>query len=74
MYVDHSLKTVFVFQVSSLSANKRSLNAVTVHKVMNGLHFFDKGNEGYRMRYIYLTLHNACELRYNNTIHVCQYD
>ena len=68
MYVDHSLKTVFVFQVSSLSANKHSLNAVTVHKVMNGLHFFDEGNVGYRMKYIYCCTSNhwalaSCTLR-----------
>jgi hypothetical protein len=53
MYVDHSLKTVFVFQVSSLSADKHSLRAGTVRKVMAGFHFFDKGNDGYRMKYIY---------------------
>jgi hypothetical protein len=62
MYVDHSKETVFVFQVSSLSADLHSLKAITVHKVMTGLHFFDQGNDNYRMKYIYCCKSNTKSL------------
>lgn len=50
MYVDKALKTVFVFQVSDVQANRHSFDTGTVSRVMEGLKLTENG---FRMKFFY---------------------
>ena len=74
MYVDHAKKTVFAFQVSSLSPNQHRLNIGTVHNAMSGLQLLENG---YRMKYFYCCsseqrLLHRCDLDASNAVSTAQ--
>jgi hypothetical protein len=61
LLVDRDNKKVYVFQSSSLRADKHSFNSKTVLEVMKKLKFDVKDNAGYTLVYVYCNDRSSCD-------------